>query len=304
MFLKLLKSLPLVWVLMLMAACNGQVQTLKTTAGNDSAKVNDFAPASWKIATSCTNNILFKSDDNGKTWKNVSAGLPENASIGDIFLKEKEVFLGTQSGFFQQTKDAEIWQPAPADIKEKNPYEHTPLIISDGAMLVGSRKGVRKSNDKGKTWRVVNGGGWAGEIVESEGVLLCTNEQGILRSTDGGETWESVISEGGVGIDLEVIKGGFAAITFNTKSETRRVRISKDGGKNWEAIDAGLPPQLSISGIKEMGNSFFCGHPDGVYRSEDQGKTWKLMLPSVGKKVFNLFVLGNVIYAVPRNGGC
>ena len=303
MFLKLLKLFPFIFILLLVPACNGQVQTLKTSATNDSVNVNDFFPASWKIVTSCTSpNILFKSDDNGKTWQNLSAGLPENAAIGDVFLKGKEVFLDTQSGFFQQING--IWQPAPADVKEKNPYEHKPLELSNGVLLVGSRKGVRKSDDHGKTWRIVHSKGWAMEIVESEGVLLCANENGIMRSTDGGETWNLVISEGGVGIDVEVIKGGFAAITFNTESQTRRVRISKDGGKNWEAIDAGLPPQLSISGIKEMGNSFFCGHPAGVYRSDDQGKTWKLLLPSIEKKVFNLFVLGNVIYAVPRNGGC
>lgn len=318
MLLNPLKLLPFVFILLLVSACNRQVQTIKTTAANDSVKVANFAPASWKIVTSCTNNILFKSEDNGKTWKNLSAGLPENVAINTVFSKEKEVFLVTPSGFFQQKIGTEIWQPVLADmkteiwqpvfakIKEKTPeqFENTPIETLDGTMLVGGRKGIWKSNDKGKTWRVVNGEGWAGEIVESEGVLICTNQNGILRSTDVGETWELVISEGGVGIDVEVIRGGFAAITFNTESETRRVRISKDGGKNWQAIDAGLPPQLSMSGIKEMGNSFFCGHPDGVYRSDDQGKTWKLMLPSVGEKVFNLFVLGNVIYAVPRNGGC
>jgi hypothetical protein len=36
----------------------------------------------------------------------------------------------------------------------------------------------------------------------------------------------------------------------------------------------------------------------------DKGKTWKLLLPSVENKVFNLFVSGNVIYAIPSKGGC
>lgn len=66
-----------------------------------------------------------------------------------------------------------------------------------------------------------------------------------------------MISEGGVGIAVERIKGGFAAITFNTASETRRVRTSYDGGKTWQPIDAGLPASLSIASIIEVGDYFF-----------------------------------------------
>ena len=142
------------------------------------------------------------------------------------------------------------------------------------------------------------------KLVESNGGLLATSQQGILRSTDEGEHWDCVISEGGVGIAVERIKGGFAAITYNTASETRRVRTSYDGGKSWQPIDAGLPASLSIASIIQVGEYFFCGHPNGIFRSSDQGKTWQLLLPSIGNKVFNLSVSGNVLYAIPREGGC
>jgi photosystem II stability/assembly factor-like uncharacterized protein len=82
------------------------------------------------------------------------------------------------------------------------------------------------------------------------------------------------------------------------------VRTSYDGGKTWQPIDEGLPAQLSISSIIQVGDYFFCGHPDGIFRSSDKGKTWKLLLPSIEGKVFNLAVSGNVIYAIPRNFGC
>jgi hypothetical protein len=53
-----------------------------------------------------------------------------------------------------------------------------------------------------------------------------------------------------------------------------------------------------------MGEYLVCGHPDGIFRSSDNGKTWKLMLPTIGNKVFKLTVSGNVIYAILRNGEC
>jgi photosystem II stability/assembly factor-like uncharacterized protein len=210
--------------------------------------------------------------------------------------------LSIRSGFFQNmAKD--IWAPAFADLK-KSQMLRTALEAPDGAVFVGCDNGIFKSADQGKTWKHVFETGWVREIVESGGVLIATNQGGILRSTDGGEHWDVVLSEGGVGIAAEVIEGGFAAITYNTESETRRVRISADGGKTWQPIDAGLPPSSLIASIKQLGKDFFCGHPDGIFRSSDRGKTWERILPSIGKKVFNLSVSGKVIYAVPRNGGC
>ena len=140
-------------------------------------------------------------------------------------------------------------------------------------------------------------------MVESNGVLMATSRGGILRSTDDGENWDRVLNEGGVGIDVEPIKGGFAAIIANTQLMARTVRTSYDGGETWQPIDSGLPADLRIASIIEVGEYFFCGHPAGIFKSSDKGKTWKLLLPSVENKVFNLSVSGNVIYAIPRPGG-
>ena len=152
-------------------------------------------------------------------------------------------------------------------------------------------------------------------MVESNGVLIATSSEGILRSTDDGENWKWVIKEGGVGIDVESIEGGFAAITYSSASKTRRVRTSYDGGNTWQPIDAGLPGSLSISSIIQagslsissiiqVGENLFCGHPDGIYQSSNKGKTWKRILCPMDGKVFNLSVSGKVIYAILRDGGC
>ena len=138
----------------------------------------------------------------------------------------------------------------------------TVFETAGGTVFIGCDNGLFKSTNSGKTWKQVHTGGWVMKLVESNGVLMATSQSGILRSTDDGENWDCVISEGGVGIAVERINGGFAAITYNTKSETRRVRTSYDGGKTWQPIDAGLPANLSIASIIQVGEYFFCGHPD------------------------------------------
>jgi len=104
-------------------------------------------------------------------------------------------------------------------------------------------------------------------------------------------------------------------------ANTRRLSTSYDGGKTWQSIHSGLQDRFVIdsiwrtwddrprlqafqTSITQVGENFFCTHRDGIFRSSDKGKTWKLLLPSVEDKGFNLFVSGNVIYAIPSKGGC
>jgi photosystem II stability/assembly factor-like uncharacterized protein len=205
-----------------------------------------------------------------------------------------------EGNFLQNINGTSLSSPLYTNFQKKE--VRTVFETAAGTVFISCDNGLFKSTNRGKTWKQVRAG--AMKVVESNGVLMATSQRGIIRSIDEGENWDYVISEGGVGITVESIKGGFAAITYNTKSETRRVRTSYDGGKTWQAIDAGLPADFSIASIVQVGDYFFCGHPDGIFRSSDKGKTWKLLLPSIESKVFNLYVSDNVIYAIPRSGGC
>lgn len=293
--------------------------------------------------TAAAANIVFQSTDGGQSWQDISAGLPPELETEGFLADNGELYLGAKTGiyirktatkapvwekeqlleerssaffpgragifaysknghFYQKINSTGIWLPMFTNFQ--NTFIRSIFESVNGTVFIGCDNGLFKSADQGKTWKHVFEDGWVIKIVESGGVLLCTSQLGILRSTDDGENWNVVLSEGGVGIAVEVIEGGYAAITFNTESETRRVRISVDGGKTWQAIDAGLPPSMLIASIKQVGKDFFCGHPEGIFRSSDRGKSWHLIRPSIGNKVFNLSVSGSVIYAVPREGGC
>ena len=220
---------------------------------------------------------------------------------GSIVPGKTGIFAYDYDGqFLQKINGTSVWSPTYTNFQENE--VRTVFETARGTVFIGCDNGLFKSANSGKTWKQVHTGGWVMKLVESNGVLMATSQNGILRSTDDGENWDLVISEGGVGIAIERIKGGFAAITYNTQSETRRVRTSYDGGKTWQPIDADLPASLSIASIIQVGEYFFCGHPTGIFRSSDKGKTWKLILPSIEKKVFNLSVSGNVIYAIPNKG--
>jgi photosystem II stability/assembly factor-like uncharacterized protein len=257
-------------------------------------------------------------DDSG-LYLRAGNGIYHSKTNSTASFWEKETFPGKQGSiaagktgmfaynywggqFLQKVNGMNVWWSVYSTFQVKE--IRTVFEAAGGSVFIGADKGLFKSTDSGKTWKQVVPRGWVMKIVESNGVLMATSQNGILRSTDGGENWDCVLFEGGVGIDIEPIKGGFAAITANTTLEARTVRASFDDGKTWQPIDAGLPADLRIASIIQVGDDFFCGHPAGIFRSLDKGKTWKLILPSIGDKVFNLFVSGNVIYAIPRAGGC
>ena len=201
------------------------------------------------------------------------------------------------------------------------------LVLINSFVLKENRSGDKaalKSTDGGKTWQEISGG--LPEIekptntFKSAGVLISTGSEGIRRSTDNGKHWEWVIREGGVGIAVERIQGGFAAIAYNTAIKSRRIHISQDNGKTWKVISDGLPPSMFTSSIKQMGKYLICGHSDGIFRSADMGKTWNKVHPavdvdindpkfiitgkSVTKNVFRIHVSGDTLYAVPGSAGC
>ena len=206
--------------------------------------------------------------------------------------------------FLHKINGTSVWSPVYTNF-QKNEVR-TVFETTGGTGFIGCDYGLYKSADKGRSWKNVLDQGYVvvTDLVELEGVLIGAGRNGILRSTDNGEHWEWVISEGGLGKVVERIDGGFAVISYDPRTGSSRIRISLDRGKTWKTIDEGLPPALYILSIKQIGKYFLCSHPDGIFRSSDMGKTWHLLRPSIGSKIFKLSVSGNVIYAIPGSPGC
>lgn len=278
-----------------------------------------------------TGNALYHSDPNSTTsfWtKEIFPGDQREIAPG----KDGIFAYSFRGQFLQKINGNSDWSPMYTNFQEqairinrtidwmytnyKEKQVSSVFETTGGTIFIGSNNALYKSTNSGKTWKYVHVGGWVMKMVESNGVLLAASTKGILRSSDDGENWDRVISEGGSGVAVERIDGGFAAIAYNVITKTNTVHISLDNGKTWNAISEDLQPSwnsslikliggqssLSISSIKQVGKYLICSRSDGVFRSSDMGKTWKLLLPSVKNSGFDLSVSGNVIYAIPYKG--
>ena len=231
-----------------------------------------------------TGGGVWKTTDAGSSWSNISDGF-FGGSVGSVAVSEWDnnvIYVGNG---------------------EKTVRGN-----------VSSGDGIWKTVDAGKTWKHMGlpnsrhipririhpknsdivYAGVMGDLYKS------SEERGVYKSTDGGENWRKVLfanKDAGV-IDL-IIDPNNARVLYATTWNIRRTPYSlssggdgsalwksTDGGENWTNISAnqGLPKGLwGISGVTVSPvNSDFVwllveNKDGGVYKSEDAGKTWKLI---------------------------
>lgn len=240
-----------------------------------------------------TGKLLLQSKDGGKTWEDLSNYLPEQVQPDAFFATESDLYLRMGN----VTYHSEIHPDTPTPVWK----------IEDIS-----------NKDNETNWKLRNGR----NVITVDGVIITTGQRGIKRSTDNGETWDWVIKEGGVGIAVEPINGGLVAISCNTTTMSRRIHISKNNGKTWKAIEDGLRQTLFITSVKQVGQYLIVGHPDGIFRTADQGETWEKVYPGIAsddpeynptldnnpltdfRSVYRIFVSGETVYAVAASAGC
>ena len=241
------------------------------------------APSTFYLGAS--GGGVWKTEDYGTTWNNVSDGYFSTPSIGDIAVAQNDaniVYVGTGSDGLRSN------------------------------VITG--KGVYKSIDGGGSWRHMGlektGHIGAVEInPENHNVIYVAAigqaynpnpERGLYKTSDGGRTWiQTLYISDTTGIsDVEMLPGN-PEILFATawKAERKPWTIisggqnnegglfkSVDGGNNWEKITEGLPKgligkmDLAISPSNSSVIYLLIEAPDdegGLYKSTDQGRSFK-----------------------------
>ncbi len=228
---------------------------------------------------------VWKSDDAGQYWENITDGFLTTGSIGALAVAPSDgnvVYAGTGEATIR-------------------------IDVTHG-------DGVYKSTDAGVTWKHIGlrESRHIGEIrvhptnpdivyVAALGHSAKDNpERGLYRSKDGGENWELVlfVSDGAGAIDV-CLDPNNPRIIFATMWQARRnfwsinsggpdcgLWRSRDGGDTWENISArpGMPDgmlgKIGVSVSQARSGRVFVmveaeGRKRGLYRSDDMGETWE-----------------------------
>ena len=253
---------------------------------------------------------LFRSDDNGETFKKLDLGLSiySKRDISNLTSDNGLLILNTgHLGFLMSSDQGETWEEINNGYDNVQPH-HVKAIQTDsngtiwalmGANGVGPRAtwGVLKSNDSGLSWDFADSG-----IVDYyrtlEGIGVTPNgsvfasgyEVGTIHSsTDGGDTWDSqTIMRPADPDDPDGEPSGITTInsivsknndTLYAGSYFDGILRTVDGGQNWDFYNSGLPNRPGVRSLTTDEDRIYAiiasqvGY-EGLYQKTD-GQDWE-----------------------------
>lgn len=232
--------------------------------------------------TGYTGGGLWKTEDVGINWKNISDGFFKTGTVGDIAVSESDV-----------------------NVIYVGMGEHAVRGV-----MTSYGDGVYKSVDGGKTWKniglektrhisdvIVHPSNSDIVFVAAQGPVHGPSpDRGIYKSVDGGATWKKVLfvddNTGASSLSMDMTNPRILyAATWQHRRHPWKVESggtgsslwkSTDGGETWSKINEGLPKELGKLGIsvsRANPNRVYAiveaeKGKDGLYRSDDGGKKW------------------------------
>ena len=249
-----------------------------------------------------TGGGVWKTTDYGMSWRNISDGFFQTASIGSIDVADSDpaiLYAGTGSDGLRSN------------------------------VIIG--RGVYKSTDSGATWSFLGlrETGQIGAVVvhptNPDVVYVAAlgnpfghnKERGVYKTTDGGGSWEHIlfVSERTGAVDLELNPADtdvvYAALwraerkpwtIISGDAEEDGLYVSRDAGATWEKQHRGLPTGL----VGKIDLAVSPADPsrvyalveakpedEGLYRSNDKGASWRLV-NNAGRLMTRPFYYTNV----------
>jgi len=214
-------------------------------------------------------------------------------------MKKLKIYLGIVAvGLLLSACSSGDETKEPETLKSGFNVEHVHGVgySKEDTIYLASHDGMIQTKDLGKTWTPVgnNDFDFMGFHIQSDGTMLTSghpgpksnlpNPLGLMESTDNGENWEAKALQGDV--DFHILTSNqknpnllFGVIQMESGVYESGIYKSTDRGENWDIVDAtGLPDDLhgiySLLSLPNDENILLAGTNQGVFRSEDGGKTW------------------------------
>lgn len=218
----------------------------------------------WSLLThknmlfAATAKGLFRSQDNAQTWTKTGT----SAEIHSVLISDKTTIVGSLDSIMISTDNQKTWQTTFRDNKN---WFIKALIANGGAVIAGTSGGILRSMDGGITWQTANNGFrfpievWS--LIVSNGVLFAATADGVYQSTNNGDLWQPTTNRENTR-SLVLVNNALYAGAIGA------VLRSTDNGATWRASQEGLP-SLNIWSVAAIGKLMFAGTSQGIFIGEE-----------------------------------
>jgi photosystem II stability/assembly factor-like uncharacterized protein len=217
----------------------------------------------------CTINLtligtgIVRSNDNGKTWSQVTSTGGRSAGFGNGTFIVDNTYSVDNGSTWNTSYNGTFFYPF-----------HN-LAFGNGTFIGGSNvynnygySEIYRSTDNGQTWTSVPPVGyWSGKTF-GNGTFVIVGENQTAYSTDNGENW-STVSLTGSWVDVTFGNGTFVAVAYDNQTA-----YSTDDGQNWTVVPYYGGALKSVA----FGNGTFVtvSTNSSIARSTDNGQTWDI----------------------------
>ncbi|HEY0159651.1 MAG TPA: YCF48-related protein [Thermoanaerobaculia bacterium] len=249
--------------------------------------VDPADPETFYLGTS--NGEVYASRDGAKTWTNPRQGIPFPNHIVDNLVLDRQGRLWTAAwglwggGVIAVSQDGgRNWERRDAGLEDFSPRAIAVDPNDASFLVVGGLTGVYRSTDSGKTWDKIsdqiNVESLAIDPRSRDRIFIGTWRQG-WRTDDGGKSWKHVAD--GMVLDTDMFH-----ITIDPSKPDNVwvatcgwVYNSQNGGDKWTRYRDGFNNRrihdVDIDPCDK--DVVYAGSVAGLYRTEDQGKSWYVM---------------------------
>jgi photosystem II stability/assembly factor-like uncharacterized protein len=256
-------------------------------------------PTNPDILYIATNDYIYKSRDEGRTWQNMSSGMTHSRvitlAIDPLF--PANIVAGTKGdAVFKSYDGGQRWVSRRTGLDDVtiSSVVHQ-LVFAPGSshhLFAATSLGVFESEDGGETWvKRMEGMKEVLMVVtldcdpQQPQTLYAGTSGGVYKSIDGAQSWRMVNT--GL-VDSDVLKSSRALGVTRIKvdphqpdtvytSTLKGLYTTNDGGRSWIRIGETLSDQMLSDLILDPTHPHvvYVTNRDGVFRSEDGGKTWE-----------------------------
>lgn len=183
----------IIWIVLICTiSFNAQAQWKKADGKFASSNVTNFVSVDSLIYAGTSKNGIIISDNKGKSWEK---NIPTNYPLTWLYNFDGILigFFGHEHTFITCSKDRGVtWEEIPTDTLFNNISKFIySLTFHNHEIYITNGKGIFKTGDWGKTWKLVsNKFGYQSKIVSYGSYLYISNKKtGIWYSNNNGRTW-------------------------------------------------------------------------------------------------------------------